>query len=101
MEYLEIIKRKAFRQIKDADITLSPFSFCIQFEDGVKICNKDEVGLRIFLCTIQNVKFEIISDNTEHCIPSPVGYFALLGFRSGDKIQFSDDKEHVMAISFY
>ena len=100
MEYLEIIKEKSFRPIKSANIILPNFTFCIEFKDGVKVCKKDDVGLRKFLCSIQHLKYKIISGNTEHCVPSPVGYWALLGFRSHDAVLFQDHKEQFFAILF-
>lgn len=100
MDYLEIVKRKAFRPIKSANILLPKFTFCVEFEDGVKICKKDDVGLREFLCTVRDLEYEIISGNTEHCIPSPVGFWELLGFRDGDAVLFRDDRNHNLSILF-
>lgn len=100
MDYLEIIKRKAFRPIKSACISLPKFTYCIEFEDGVKICKKDDVGLREFLCTVQHLEYEIISGNTDHCISSPVGYWQLLGFRANDSVLFRDERNHSLSISF-
>lgn len=100
MDYLEIIKQKAFRPIKRAGIILPNFIFDVEFENGDKVYKKCEVGLREFLCTVQHLKYKTISGNTEHCILSPVGYWALFGFRSGDAIEFRDDGDRFLSILF-
>lgn len=100
MDYLEIIRKKAFRPMKSTHISLPKFTFCVEFEDGVKICKKDDVGLREFLCTVQHLEYEIISGNTEHCISSPLGYWELFGFRAKDAILFRDERNHSLPILF-
>ena len=101
MEYFEIIRQKAYRPIKCAEISSQPhFTFCVKFQDGIKICQKCEVGLREFMCIIQHLEYEKISGNTDHCISSPIGYWALLGFRANDAILFRDDKDCFLPILF-
>lgn len=100
MEYLEIIKRKTFRPIKSADILSPKFIFWVEFEDGVQVSRKDDVGLRKFLCSVQNPEYKIISGKTEHCVPSQVGYWELLGFRANDAILFRDEKGRTLPILF-
>ena len=100
MDYLKIIKQKAFRPIKHINISSPHFTLCVEFLNGVSISKKDEVGIRLFLSTIQHLEYKIISGSTEHCIVSPVGYWNLLGFRSGDAVLFWDDKEHFLPILF-
>lgn len=94
MEYEQIIKQKSFRPVRSLSVSLPNFTYCVGFEDGVVIRRKDELGLRMFLIMIRNLKYRIIpSDETEHCISSPVGYWDLLGFRAGDAILFQNRED--------
>lgn len=76
------------------------FSFCVEFDDGSEVCEKDDDGLRKFLVTVKDLQYERISGKTDHCIPSPVGYWALLGFRPKDAVEFRNEKDVFFPILF-
>lgn len=101
MDYLKLIREKAFRPIRSAYVDSPQFTYNVEFEDGEKIRKKDDVGLRMFLSTIQNLEYESqLGKNMDHFITSPLGYFTLIGFRSGDAIVFRDAKNRVLPILF-
>lgn len=101
MEYLTIIKKKAIRPIKHAYMSSNPLKFSIEFEDGVKVCVKDNnEGLRQFLCIAQHLEITPILGGTEHCTVSEIDKWALIGVRSGDAILFQNDKGERLPILF-
>lgn len=60
----------------------------VEFDDDVTVTFKDSVDLRIWAATVQKLKYEWIEGNTGHCVKTPLKFFALLGFRLGDAVNF-------------
>lgn len=94
MDILNIIRQKAFRPITRSELVNgNPLHISVTFEDDSVVVYKDNVALRMWAVSIQNLDFKPILGNTDHCIESPLGFFNLLGFRSGDAILFRDAKK--------
>lgn len=94
MEILNMIRQKAFRRIISAElINGNPFQISVTFEDNYIAVYKDNIGLRMWAVLIQNLDYTPIQGDTNHCIQIPLGFFNLLGFRTGDAILFRDVKE--------
>lgn len=86
---MDLIQRKAFRPIKKIHLNTATFTFEIEFQDGVQVSQRDNVGLRLFFATVQYLSYEVIEEeDSSYCVSDTLNYFKVLGFRSGDKILF-------------
>lgn len=101
MDILDIIREKAFKPMTCLDlIPANPFQIYVKFEDDSIAIYKDSVALRMWAICIQNLNFKPILGNTDHCVESPLGFFNLLGFRSGDAILIQNEKKEEQPILF-
>lgn len=93
MDILNIIREKAFREIISLELMNgSPFQISVKFSDNTTVVYKDNVGLRMWAAMVQHINYIPIEGTTDHCVQTPLGYFKLLGFRSGDAVLFQDAK---------
>lgn len=101
MDILNIIQKKTFKCIASLDLVNGKtFQISVTFKDGSSAIHKDSLGLRAWAALVQNVEYMKIEGKTDHCDRIPLGFFDLLGFRSGDAISYRDEKEVEKAILF-
>lgn len=85
MDILAMVRQLAVRNILSSELICNPLQISVQFDD-CKVVFKDNVGLRMWAVVNQNLRYEWIEGNTDHCVVEPLGYYALLGFRIGDAV---------------
>lgn len=81
-----LIRQLSCRNIRD--VTLNSSQISVEFDDGITVEFKDSVDLRMWAVINQNLRYEWIEGDTDHCVVSPLKFYALLGFRSGDAVLF-------------
>ena len=101
MEFRDIISRLAYRRIVNFSYTSkTPIEILILFEDNVEVKYTMSVHLLIFAVLIQDIQYEPIVGNTDHCVRLPLLFFNLLGFRSGDAFLFRNSNGMEQSILF-
>lgn len=102
MDILDIISRLAYRKIVNSSFAnKAPIEISVLFEDSVEVKYNVSVHLLIFAVSIQDIEYEPIVGNIDHCVCLPLQFFNILGFRSGDAILFrnSDGMEQSIVFS--
>ncbi|GFT38404.1 uncharacterized protein TNCV_3064521 [Trichonephila clavipes] len=83
-----ILRRLAIKPIQHIHFELPTIT--LTFEDGTNYTEKFDLPLRLFLISLQDMEFER-KESTPDCIPTPLGYFKLLGWHLGDTVVFQRD----------
>lgn len=90
MDILEMIRRQAFRPIRNLALIHNPLQIHVKFADDFEVTCKVCVNLRMWAVMNQNMHFEPIEGETGHCVSTPLSYGVLLGFRPGDAVRARD-----------
>lgn len=80
-----IIKKSSVEPIRKIWVTES-LVLHVQFENGSRVSHKITTALRVFLATLQNVRFDRTTPGMSR-VRSPLGFYDLLGFKIGDTIR--------------
>lgn len=75
-----------------AAIRFEPKSVRVAYEDGFECTVKWDAALRLFLCTLQDVRVRRTPAATPDCIWIPLGHFVLLGWTPGECVVFERDQ---------
>lgn len=94
--YEEILRRVAIRPIQQIEFKTGIMR--VVLEEGQEYTEKFDLPLRIFICSLRGVKCRR-KEVTPDCCPMPLGYFKLLGWRTGDAALF-EHKGVKLAIEF-
>jgi hypothetical protein len=83
-----IIRKLAANPVKRVYFGCKPCELTIHFENGTIRRRRNFNGpFRLFLISLCNVSYRRC-DNKEDCIPTPLGHFEFLCWKSGDEAVF-------------
>lgn len=69
-------------------LSIQPHAIEIQYEDGEILKEKNDLHIRTFLATLENVTCQRITPNP-CCIAEKLDHYRFLGWESGDAVQFA------------
>lgn len=94
--YETILKQVAICPIQQIEFKTGTMR--VVLEEGEEYIEKFDLPLRLFICSLKDVKCSR-KDVTPDCCSIPLGYFKLLGWRTGDAALF-EHKGIKLAIEF-
>lgn len=87
-KYINVIKKLAAKPVASVNFGGKRVKIIVNFCDGTKRQHAFDSTIRIFLISLEELSKRMSMPQDECCIPSPICFFDLLGYKSGDVVVF-------------